>query len=176
MKSNAWQVLGAMLSMGSAHAGNDLSNLAWLAGCWQSGSGEMATAEHWLAPAGDTMIGVSRTVRAGATVAFEYMQIRREADGSLAFVAQPGGRPPTVFPLLSIAPHEAVFENTGNDFPQRIIYASTDGNRLDARIEGVRNGERRVVDFPMRRVRCDAPAPSSPPIESFRQTRCDPRA
>ncbi len=148
-----------LIGMGTPQvsASHDLSQLAWLSGCWRSESADDGSVEHWLPLAGETLIGVSRTVRAGKTVAFEYMQIRPESDGTLVFVAQPSGRPPTIFPLISLTAIEAVFENRANDFPQRIVYASADGHRLDARIEGVRHGEHRIVEFPMVRVRCDGP-------------------
>jgi hypothetical protein len=156
MNPNRWIWLAMALVMAPAHADDDLSKLAWLGGCWRSESGDVSSVEHWLPLAGGTMLGVSRTVRGGETVAYEFMQIRTEVDGLPVFVAQPSGRPPTLFPLVRISTSEAVFENPEHDFPQRIVYSSKDGDRLDARIEGVRNGERRAIDFPMSRTSCDA--------------------
>jgi hypothetical protein len=43
------------------------------------------------------------------------------------------------------------FENPAHDFPQRVIYKLTAPDKLGARIEGMRNGNLRGVDFPMTR-------------------------
>jgi hypothetical protein len=50
---------------------------------------------------------------------------------------------------------EVVFENLQHDFPQRIIYRSLSGDRLAARIEGVRGGLLKGIDYPMKRVNCE---------------------
>lgn len=132
--------------------------VAWLAGCWQADPGEPGTVEQWLAPAGGTMLGVSRTVRQGRTVGFEFMQLRLLPDGMLAFIAQPSGRPPTVFRARSVRHGEAVFENPEHDFPQRVVYARPEPSRLLARIEGVRQGSARSIEFAFTRIACDTAA------------------
>lgn len=144
-----------LVSAGAVAADGGVEAVAWLAGCWQGDTGEPGTVEHWLAPAGGTMLGVSRTVRQGRTVGFEFMQLRQLQDGTLAFIAQPSGRPPTVFRALSVRSGEAVFENPEHDFPQRVIYARPEASRLVARIEGVRQGLARSIEFAFSRIGCD---------------------
>ena len=139
-----------------ADGGADLAKLAWLGGCWNSDSGEPGSVEQWLPLAGGSLLGVSRTVRQGKTVAHEFMRIQAQADGTLAFHAQPSGQRPETFPVLRLTDTEVVFENLQHDFPQRIVYALEGGNQLNARIEGMRDGSLRVVRFPMHRVSCDA--------------------
>ncbi|MCI0436748.1 MAG: DUF6265 family protein, partial [Gemmatimonadetes bacterium] len=126
----------------------------WLAGCWSSDGGVTGSGELWMAPAGGTLLGVSRTVAKGRTVAHEFMQIREIAPGRLAFIANPSGQAQATFPVRSLGPREVVFDNPSHDFPQRVIYR-LDGPILRARIEGLENGQPRAVDFPMRRVRCE---------------------
>ena len=117
--------------------------------------------------AGGTLLGVSRTVKQGKTVEFEFMQIRAVENGQIAFIAMPSGQRSTVFPLLRLGETEAVFENPEHDFPQRVIYQLEGGTRLLARIEGVRRGALRVIEFPMNRVSCEsqvsAPGPHPGP-------------
>ena len=132
-----------------------LAGLAWFSGCWHAEGAEAGSGEQWLPLAGNTLMGVSRTVRRGTTVAFEFMHIRQQPDGSIVFAAQPGGRPETLFTLLPGPAQEAVFENTAIEFPQRVIYRLEDGGRLRARIEGRRNGQPAGIDFPLRRASCD---------------------
>lgn len=135
-----------------------VDGMAWLAGCWRGHFGEAGTVEHWLPPAGGTLLGMSRTVKNGRTVEFEFLQIRPLADGTLALLPQPSGRPATVFRLRSSGPQEAVFENPEHDFPQRIAYARPEPSHLVARIEGTRNGSTRHIEFNFSRVACEAPA------------------
>src|SRR5688572_33346099 len=78
----------------------EISQLAWLGGCWKSDVAEPGSGEHWMPLAGGTLLGVSRTVKQGKTVEFEFMQIRALADGQIAFIAMPSGQRTTVFPSL----------------------------------------------------------------------------
>jgi hypothetical protein len=103
------------------------------------------------------MLGMSRTVKQGKTVEYEFMQLRQLPEGTLTFVPQPSGRPPTVFRLLRLGDSEAVFENSEHDFPQRISYSRPQESRLVASIEGTRNGTARRVEFEFSRVSCDVP-------------------
>lgn len=128
--------------------------VAWMAGCWAQAGREAGSVEQWMAPAGGVMLGMARTVQGGRAVEFEFMQLRAGADGRLSFIAQPQGRPPTEFRLLTQGDAEAVFENPGHDFPQRVIYRRTAPDQLLARIEGERNGKARGIDFPMQRTAC----------------------
>ena len=150
-------LLGACVPVAAQN--DPLARLAWLAGCWSAEGAEAGSGEQWLAPAGGTLLGVSRTVRGGKTAEFEFMQIRALPDSRLAFLAQPGGRPPTQFISTRIDDREVVFENAGHDFPQRVIYRLGDAGRLRERIEGLRNGAMKEIDFPLQRSSCDAALP-----------------
>lgn len=126
-----------------------LERLAWLTGSWQFTRDGRTVEEHWIAPAGGSMLAVNRTVAGDRTVAFEFLQIR-SAPAGLAYIAQPNGRPPTVFPLKRMSDDEVVFENPAHDFPQRIVYRRT-AHGFNARIEGTINGQERAMDFPFQR-------------------------
>lgn len=130
-----------------------ISDLEWLAGCWSSQGAEAGSEEHWLAPAGGSMLGVGRTVVAGKTVAYEFMQIRESEPGHLVFIARPSGQAEASFPLLRLTATEVVFENPGHDFPQRVIYRLQDGV-LRARIEGTEGGKPKGTDYPMDHATC----------------------
>lgn len=155
-----WRAAGVTMLLAAfagAAAAQGLEQLAWLAGCWAADGGEPGSGEHWMAPAGGTMLGMSRTVRRGRTVEHEFVQIRAGADGVLVYIAQPSNQRETSFTLKSQTAHEVVFENPAHDFPQRVIYRLLPEGRLAARIEGLRQGSLRGVDFPMRRAACEAP-------------------
>lgn len=134
-----------------------LAPVAWLAGCWAEQGRDAGSGEHWTAPAGGLMLGMARTLKGGRVIDFEFMQIRAGADGKLAYLAQPQGRPPTEFKLLRLPDPkqpEAVFENPTHPFPQRVIYRLAAPDRLNARIEGTLNGKELGVDFTLQRGTC----------------------
>nr|WP_316643427.1 DUF6265 family protein [uncultured Roseateles sp.] len=141
----------------------ELASLSWLSGCWAAEGGEPGSVEHWLPPAGGTMLGLSRTVKKGKTVEHEFLQIRANAEGRLVYIALPSGQKETTFTLVSTSGGVVTFENPQHDFPQRVIYRLLQGQRLTARIEGLRNGVLRGIDFPMKKVPCDLPqSPATP--------------
>lgn len=150
----AMQILTVMVVwLMVAPAGEPVSidRLGWLTGCWSRARANGITEEHWMAPRGGTMLGMSRTVRDGRTVEFEFVQIRA-GEGTLVYEARPSGQPMATFPLRSATDDMVTFENPAHDFPQRIIYRRT-ANGIEARIEGTMNGTPRAVDFPF--TRCE---------------------
>jgi hypothetical protein len=148
----------ALVALAPARADDaSLARLGWLAGCWSSEAGEPGSGEQWMAPAGGTMLGVGRTVKQGRTVEHEFLQIR-EVDGRIVYIATPSGQKTAQFAAARIGEREVVFENPEHDFPQRIMYR-LDGQKLHARIEGMRNGALRGIDYPMKRASCDRGSP-----------------
>ena len=143
-----------LLLSSSANAGDAppvrTESLAWMAGSWESTAGGIETEESWLAPKGGLMLGVSRTTRANAASAFEFLRINNTKEG-VSYYAQPGGKPATAFKLVKLKGQSVVFENAEHDFPQRILYRR-EGDVLHARIEGTINGKERAKDWEFRKV------------------------
>lgn len=148
-------MFGILAASSTFAAESDVTSLAWLAGCWSPEKGEAGSVEQWLSPAGGTMLGMSRTVKNGRTVEFEFMQLRTNAEGKLVFVALPSGQKETIFVASAVGKDSVTFENPQHDFPQKVSYRLESAERLVARIEGNRNGTLRGIDFPMRRVPCE---------------------
>ncbi len=141
-------------SIGSQTRKPTLNDLHWLSGCWDNGDTLYRYEEQWMKPAGTSLLGMSRTVANGKTVAHEFLQIRQEKNGNIFYVANPSGQEQEFFKLGKFEPGELVFENPEHDFPQRIIYRLK-GDSLIARIEGTSKGKQRSSDFPMIRAKCD---------------------
>jgi len=132
-----------------------VARLQWIAGCWVSDDGKERIEEFWLKPAGDSMIGLSRTVKGGNTVFIEYAQIG-EVKGEITYTVSLGmGARPVSFKLIKATDSEVVFENAEHDFPQRIIYRRESKDSLFARIEGKQNGVSKGIDFRYKRTSCD---------------------
>ena len=134
-----------------------LEPLGWLQGCWDGKVNQRDFREEWLPLRGDMMIGVSHTVSQGKTQDFEYLRLELRPEG-VFYVAVPSGKKETPF-RLSARTQEGdseifTFENTVDEFPQRIIYRRGREGWLYAHVEGKQNGQPRTVIYPMRRVDC----------------------
>jgi Domain of unknown function (DUF6265) len=128
------------------------ASLAFLTGCWKFEAKGRVVEEHWMAPSGGSLIGISRTVVNGKTSEFEFLQIR-DLPAGLTYIAKPSSQAEARFVATSASPEEIVFENPAHDFPQRIRYR-IDGSSLRAQIEGTVEGKVRGVEFPYARVSC----------------------
>jgi hypothetical protein len=148
----AFAVIAMLGSPVIAQSPATTSDLAFLTGCWRFERAGRIVEEHWLAPAGGSLFGISRTVAGEQTVDFEFLQLRDLPDG-LTYIAKPSRQPEASFKMTTRTADEVVFENPQHDFPQRIRYRRS-GDALHARIEGIVDGKPRAVDFPYVRVSC----------------------
>jgi hypothetical protein len=133
---------------------NVVSHLSWISGCWQqTGANGRLVEEQWMGPRGNTMMGMSRTVRGDSLVEYEQLRIGERA-GKAVYYALPSGQSPSEFTAATVSDTMVVFENPQHDFPQRIIYRKRGADSLVARVEGTMNGRSRGVDFPYGKVQC----------------------
>jgi len=134
-----------------ASAPPPLSAVAFMTGCWTGPSQNGATIEeHYSEAASNLMIGMTRYVRAGQVVDFEFTTIER-SDTALVMTPHPKGAKSDSFPLREISDGRAVWENLKHDFPQRIIYQRGAAGELVARIEGTTPRGDRHIEWTMRR-------------------------
>ena len=134
-------VAPGLTAQGSPPVRASIAQLSWLAGAWTGGGGPLSIEERWGSPAGGTMLGVSQTIKGDQMVAFEFLRIA-ERDGTLVYIAQPNGRPPTEFRLATITADSATFENKAHDFPKVIAYTKKSDGTLEARVsDGGQKGE-----------------------------------
>ena len=98
-----------------------LADVAWIAGHWVDDSGGNLSEEVWVAPSGDSMIGMWRYVASGKLRISEALSILQDGTG-LAFrlrhfdprmVAREEKDDPLVLRLISRGDREAVFEGPG---------------------------------------------------------------
>lgn len=130
-------VLAAIFAIAVIPQTPTLADISWISGDWQTEpGGRRQIEEHWTKVAGESMLGMSRTVAGEKTVEFEYLRIEQRADG-IYYVAHPKARcPGTDFKLTRASATEAVFENPQHDFPKRIIYRKGGDGALTASIDG----------------------------------------
>jgi hypothetical protein len=126
---------------------------AWIAGCWARRSGQTVVEEQWMVPRGGMMLGMSRTVRDGKLVEYEFIRLF-ESEGRLVYLAMPSRQAPAEFKSTATSDSLLIFENPAHDFPQRIIYRKQGADSLTARIEGPGPAGPRGVDFRYARAVC----------------------
>ena len=131
----------------------DVAKLSWMAGSWVEVKDGVTTRETWLPPLEGVMSGVGQTNRPGRKPYVEYTRISAEPAGA-TFSAMVAGQSPTPFVLLPGALEgEAVFENKGRDYPQRVIYRRCGRKDLCARIEGMVDGRLNYNEWRYRRLK-----------------------
>lgn len=124
-----------------------IAQVSWISGVWIGTTGATTFEERWTPSAGGSMIGVSRTLRAGAMSAFEFLCIV-ERDGGLVYQAMPNGRSPaTDFTLTTIDGSTAIFENPAHDFPKRIQYTKRADGSLEATVSGAAGSKPQTFVF-----------------------------
>jgi hypothetical protein len=113
----------------------ELSDIAFLAGCWEGRMGTLDMTEQWSDAAGGVMLGTTRYIRDGIVVDWEFARIVEDESGVTLWPYPRGVISEHGFPLVS-TDGEYVFENLAHDFPVRIIYVREGEDGLTPRIEG----------------------------------------
>lgn len=130
----------------------NIDRLGWLAGRWSNEKPRLVMEEVWLPAVGNTMVGVSRVVKADSLVAHELVIIRQHG-ARFAYEAHPSGQATATFLSTTVTDSSVVFENLAHDFPQRIGYERIGADSLYAWIEGPVRGATKRNEFPYRRAR-----------------------
>ena len=99
----------------------------WMAGCWESRTGERWTEECWTFPRAGMMMGSGRSGTGGVLDSWEVMQIETvETDDPaidpLTFYGAPKGQNRTAFAWVPGSGPGLTFVNAGHDYPQRTRY------------------------------------------------------
>ena len=120
-----------------------LDSLAFMAGCWRSeASGGSGLEEFYTAPSENLILGVSRFLRGGRAVQFEFSRITADSTG-IVLLPFPSGRPSEhPFRMTAVGGGQVLFEAPEHDFPKRIRYTRGNDGSLTARIDGGANDSR----------------------------------
>jgi hypothetical protein len=144
--------IGVATVLAGSSARTSVRDIGWIRGCWSLTEQGRSVTEHWMPPDGGTMLGMSRTVKAGRTSEYEFLLIREGARG-LEYVAKPSGQAEAVFTATRVTTDEVVFENPAHDFPTRIAYRKRDDG-LTAMVGGTLNGKPRTIEFAYKTAAC----------------------
>jgi hypothetical protein len=143
-----WMTFGAVAR--PTPSSPPLSAISFMSGCWTGPSPNGATIEeHYSAASENLLIGMTRYVRNGRVVDFEFTTVER-TDSTFIMTPRPKGVKSDSFPLKDVSDGRATWENLEHDFPQRIIYRRGADGSLIARIEGTTPAGERHVEWTMR--------------------------
>ena len=131
-----------------------LSHAEWLIGTWEHTNHPDVLFEHWRKQDDFTLKGMGYQVKGEDTVVLETIKISTSGDGLIyqPFVADQNDGMGVKFAATTLEPDEMIFENPSHDFPQFIRYQRIDSASLVAEIWAYQDGDKNVVQFPMRRV------------------------
>jgi hypothetical protein len=131
-----------------------VSDLGFMAGCWHGLTRSGTTIEEFYTPPSSNLIvGVTRYVREGRVVDFEFTRID-QTDSGAVITPHPKGVRSVSFAPKAVERNRAVWENPTHDFPQRIVYTRVAADTLVARIEGRTPSGDRALEWRMGRATC----------------------
>jgi len=146
---------GVALSPAPAAAGSSpsVTQLAWMAGCFEMRSGNRLVEEHRMGVRAGSMLGMARTTNSKGLVEYELTLIAERA-GKITFEARPSGQPVAVFTATTVGPDSVVFAAPEHDYPQIVGYRRSGSDSVVAWISGMSGGKSRRIEFPYARTSC----------------------
>ncbi len=155
MRTAYTAVMWWLLTIALAMASPSFDDLSWLAGQWLRVEDDSRAEEHWMAPSGDSMVGMFRLQNeTGETVFVELLTIVRSGEHLALRIrhmtpelgiweSEKDG--PVVYTLASITPDKAVFANPADDV-RELIFEKLGPKQMRIRLVFAEPGK--VVDYP----------------------------
>lgn len=133
---------------------DDIKKVEWLIGTWENITPRGSIYESWSKINDIEFSGKSYVLRDDETIVLETIQLVQEQDGLfyIPTVKNQNEGMPVRFSTKTISETKVIFENPQHDFPQFISYTKITSDSLVAEIWGTRNGQKRKLTFPMKRV------------------------
>lgn len=125
-----------LLILTTSGQANAVDEFGWLEGSWERPAGDLTAVEEWTRVSPNTMEGIAYLTDGNDRRVTEHLRIERFGDRIYYLALPVENELPTPFELVESKDGRWMFENSGYDFPQRLIYAPTDGGGLTVRVEG----------------------------------------
>ncbi len=124
-------LLSLFSSVSYAQSCQQLKEVSWLLGSWESNRNNTKTLENWQQVSTSTFEGYGATLVNHEVKSSEALRLVEMAD-EVFFIAKVGHNSlPVSFKLLACSDNKLIFENKQHDFPKRIEYQLTnEGNML----------------------------------------------
>ncbi len=130
-----------------------ITDLTWLEGIWRGKIGGREFEAHYTGVNGGQILSASKYTENGKPAGFEFERFQQQGD-TLILTPFPEGMSSVSFPLTEYdaKAKRAVFENLAHDFPTRISYQRTGGNRLTILVSGPgEDGNEQVLTYDLER-------------------------
>ena len=130
-----------------------ITDLTWLEGTWHGKIGGREFEAHYTGVNGGQILSASKYTENGKPAGFEFERFQQQGD-TLMLTPFPEGMSSVSFPLTEYdaKAKRAVFENLAHDFPTRISYQRTGGNRLTILVSGPgEDGKEQVLTYDLQR-------------------------
>ncbi len=130
-----------------------ITDLTWLEGTWRGKIGGREFEAHYTGVNGGQILSASKYTENGKPAGFEFERFQQQGD-TLVLTPFPEGMSSVSFPLseYDAKGKRAVFENLAHDFPTRISYQRTAGNRLTILVSGPgEDGKEQVLTYDLQR-------------------------
>lgn len=136
-------------------ARHEFACMKWLQGIWQQQNDSAASYQEWIMPNDTTMEETGWMKKGSDSSATEKFLIQQEDDGIIlsAELADHEGAPPLYFHLVSNRNGEHVFEDQGNNYPQRLIIRLNPDGSLYYRQEGLMDGQSHFNEQIMNKIK-----------------------
>jgi len=148
-------ICAALFSGWNTHQESILKKAEWLLGTWENKTSGGIIYETWQRKDRLEFAGKSYVIQQNDTVVFETIRLVQENDDLIYIptVNNQNDSQPVRFTLRTISTNQLIFENSEHDFPQVISYTYLKQDSLVAEISGIKNGQDRRQQFPMRKIR-----------------------
>lgn len=125
---------------------NNISDLKWFVGKWESKTEEGILYEEWNEINDSTISGHAFAISSEGDTTFSEKANIVNRNGVIVYSVTVNNEQTTDFTLVDNE-QQAVFENINHDYPQRIIYKKMGSDSLFARIEGNVDGADTFEEF-----------------------------
>jgi hypothetical protein len=137
------------VSVSQTTAGISLQKLTWLHGSWSANNEKQTIDEHWSLQA-ESLLGISRTIEAGKSKAFELLLIEKQGDdfvlrlrffGPAIDKATRGKDEPLRLKVVQADEQSLRCEGIDSETGTTLTYTKLSANTMQAQISKVREGK-----------------------------------
>ena len=137
------------------YATNAIEQANWFLGTWENNTNAGSFTEKWEQKNDSVYIGESYITLDDKIMFYERISLeKKKMDWYYKVsVKSKNNEQPIPFKLISLSPHQLVFENPQHDFPTKITYTKIREDSIVAEISGKIKGVEEKELFPMKKIK-----------------------
>lgn len=127
----------------------------WLLGKWENNSENGNLSETWTKVSDSIFNGESYFIKGKDTLHFEKIQLKQKG-AALFYISTIKGQnndEPMPFSQNDTIENQLVFENSKNDFPQKISYSKITNDSIVIEISGIQQGKSSSTKFSLKKTK-----------------------